>query len=918
MVLMADEFNKSKSRYEQKLEDFLDKYKTDGEYTHTSFGPPWGKYNIPDKKLKKFQKNYKKVLENKVVKLHITEKPKEVAPLCLDLDFNFGKDHGERQYNQKIIKNLINLTNMIIKKYHSVDKKQLRAFLFEKSGPNYKEKNMYYKDGFHIVYPYLPVHKNMRFVIISELRNETLKNKIFKKLPYTNDIKDVFDMSIVSRNGWMMYGSIKCTIDKKKQGSERYKYGNLYSLTNIYDHKLKSKDINKYANKNLVRLLSVRKFSKSDILTINKNINTIDLERKIEDLIDLYGISPNKKKKKISKSKNNNNNQLNEKVSLVSSDDANIAKEVIKLLSDSRATSYDKWVRVGWTLHNIDEKTLFNEWIEFSKRTSGNNFDKKSCQEVWDKASSWLKKNPDRAGTGLATLCKWAKQDSPKKYTELLRRQLKPYLIEAESGTHYDIAKVVYQKYKYTYVCVSIKNKRWYEFQNHRWVEVESGHTLSLKISEELTNEFAQLNALYYQECAGKDGQERDICMKKAGMIHKIMRNLKKTNFKNSVLDECSKLFYVLGFEAKLDSNKDIIGFDNGVFDLVNSIFRNGTPDDFLSLSVGYDYDNSITINHPYIKKIKNYFKSVQPERDMREYLLYNIASYMDGYTNEQKFVLWTGTGSNGKSLTVEFIQLLLGNYSNILPTTVLTQKRGSSSSATPELSDKKGVRFIVIQEPEDNDQIRVGYMKELTGGDWVYARPLYKDPFRFRPQFKLLLTCNKLPDIPSTDGGTWRRIRVTPWECEFLDHDQPIKNSKKQFYKDYDLKEKMKEWKAACMWYILNEYYPKYKKEGIREPAKVKSFTNKYKKDTDIFHEYLDECISRCKDSKSTILLNDMYSGFKEWCDESYGKRKVNPKKELKEYLLSHGYKMKGNKVINVTLKNDHALDICDNLDQI
>jgi hypothetical protein len=82
----------------------------------------------------------------------------------------------------------------------------------------------------------------------------------------------------------------------------------------------------------------------------------------------------------------------------------------------------------------------------------------------------------------------------------------------------------------------------------------------------------------------------------------------------------------------------------------------------------------------------------------------------------------------------------------------LITEKRKSSSNATPELADKKGKRFCILQEPEDGEEIKVGLFKELTGQDRITARPLYGNNFEFTPQFKLCCTCNKLPEVGGDD----------------------------------------------------------------------------------------------------------------------------------------------------------------------
>jgi P4 family phage/plasmid primase-like protien len=484
-------------------------------------------------------------------------------------------------------------------------------------------------------------------------------------------------------------------------------------------------------------------------------------------------------------------------------------------------------------------------------------------------------------------------------------------MMDKEFGRHDDIALALKEMYGYFYSCASIKKNTWFEYQKNRWVSVQDGYTLNNKISDEFAQEILKLKTTVMLKTI--ENGNTDNIDKRGREFASLAKNLKTTSFKNATMDACRNRFYDPDFEKKLNQNTGLVGFNNGVYDLRNRCFRSGCPDDYLTFSVGYDYENRFTENSQEVIEVQNFFESLQIEKEVAIYILVYIASILDGDAEDQNFIMWTGVGSNGKSTIMELLISTLGDYFGMVPITLLTQKRGSSSGATPELADKAGKRLLAMNETEHDDVIHIGYMKELTGGDLILARPLFGDPFYYKPQFHMLLLCNTLPNIPSTDKGTWRRIRAVPFPIEFVSGPCTKPNQKPR---DKTLKTKMKNWNKPLIWLLLNVYYPMYKDKVIikkidgmdielkgldaYEPRAVKEQTEKYKKDIDIHYEFFSSTYKKTGNDKDIIPFSVLFKQFKSWYNEYYDSR--NPsKKDLESYFEKNDIKIYNGKIYGI-----------------
>ena len=700
-----------------------------------------------------------------------------------------------------------------------------------------------YKDGVHIVYPNLCTKPKIQHILRASILSKLSENNIFLDIDPINTLDDIIDKAVIERNGWMLYGSSKPNCKT-------------YVVSKVYNKDLEIID---FDDDDLIQELSIQRYNSDDITNFGNGWNN----DKIEELYDkIY----NKNTKK-----GVNGNDY----------DIKVAGDLVSLLSLRRVDDYNSWIELGFCLHNIDD-SLLDLWIEFSKKS--NKYKDGECEKYW--------KSFNDDGLTIRSLHRWAKIDNPEQYNEFMIKELNDVLKKSTCGTSYDVAKAFYEMHKYQYIVSSITHKSWYYFDNTKWCMMDGAYKIINELNEDMVYQYSIMANRYYtmaNNATNEDDKERYLKIQQD--CFSVSLKIRSSGFKDSVIKELLALYYDPLFINKLDENRHLICFTNGVLDINSMSFREGRPEDYISLCTNIAYE-PYNKENKLVQDVENFLVEIQPINDIREYIIRFLGSCIAGHSPDEKIHIWTGSGGNGKSVLVTLMQSCLGDYATTLSISLLTQKRAASNAATPELADTKGKRFAVFQEPDNNDHIHVGHMKELTGNDKIKARKLFKEPIEFIPQFKPVLTCNKLPTIPSTDGGTWRRIRVSPFEMKFVDN--PVEEYERKVNKN--LKEILSSWKEAFM-SILVEAYKRYKKEGLNEPEKVLEYTKEYEKQSDSLHEFIFGMIGK-GELDDSFNLGELYREFTSWYKLSHTDKCSYNKNDIK-YEIEEKLKKKFNKDI-------------------
>jgi putative DNA primase/helicase len=239
---------------------------------------------------------------------------------------------------------------------------------------------------------------------------------------------------------------------------------------------------------------------------------------------------------------------------------------------------------------------------------------------------------------------------------------------------------------------------------------------------------------------------------------------------------------------------------------------------------------------------------------ELTEYLQRCVGYSLTGQTVEHALFLLYGRGANGKSTFLEVLRHIFAEYSqtadfsSFLASNVQTVRN--------DLAKLNGARFVTASESDSGKRLDETIIKQMTGGDTVFARFLYSEGFEFTPQMKLWLGTNHKPTIRGQDEGVWRRIRLIPFTVSI-----PLEQQ------DHNLRDKLKQEASGILNWAL-EGLVQWHAKGLEEPAVVKDATNDYRTDQDVLAHFI---ATRCTEEDDLESpARDLYQAYKKWAEET------------------------------------------------
>lgn len=386
--------------------------------------------------------------------------------------------------------------------------------------------------------------------------------------------------------------------------------------------------------------------------------------------------------------------------------------------------------------------------------------------------------------------------------------------------------------YKHSYI-----TNKFYIYDGQKWKVDDRGAIR--KLIDEMIESIKNEKVLHSEDVTEEEAREA---------FQKYYKKTRGTQSKKNIMNELMHRKTVTPDE--FDKDDMLLNVANGYIDLTSRELYKHDINKMFSQIANTDYSEKMQ-PAVWLDFLNDIFAG---NKAVIRYIQKALGYSLTGSTREQVMFILFGKGRNGKSIFVETIAEILGDYSNNMQAKSLMVKK--NDNVNTDIARLSKARFVTSSEPNEGFRFDEGLIKQITGGDKVTARFLYAEEFEYTPKFKIWVSTNHKPIIRGTDDGIWRRLVLIPFDVQIPEEKV-----------DKDLKYKLlREAPAILNWMAEGAYM--WMREGLELPEKLKASSKAYRTEMDVIEQFIEDECKRVDDGR--VKANELYSVYKNWANEN------------------------------------------------
>ena len=465
----------------------------------------------------------------------------------------------------------------------------------------------------------------------------------------------------------------------------------------------------------------------------------------------------------------------------------------------------------------------------------------------------------------MRTLARWAREDDPVRYRELRGDTVSELVMESWDKGDRGLADVAHHLLDGVIKRVGSRGDIYYFSEDKcRWYKGDEGSVhrrVSIAVEEALQDVACSLAGDMRQASASAEadeGERRAIEGRRQRVTERIGYVRKKSGMA-AVTALAVRMCQDDGFEQRLDAVPHLLGVANGVVDLRTGELRDRTPEDMIYTVLDTRYDAAADSSDIERMVLDCMAGNVGKAAFIKKMLGYGVT----GDVSEEIFVIFTGTGRNGKGGITQTLSRVLAGFYKAMNSGLICERQVSNIDA--ERGKLLGARLAVFDELKDGEKLRTQEVQLISGGDGIPARPLYKDPITIEPRHLCILATNHMPELSHVLASIVLRVLVVHFPVTFVDLLPGEEPSEFRRQKDPALKARMAATPEGVLRWLVEGAREWYAAPGLRRtaPAEVLDYSRQYFAEQDRLGKFLEE---RCRigaDFKvATAELLEMYNG--------------------------------------------------------